>query len=341
VSDALRRSPALLLALTLIACPSDPDDPDDGPRWSLVFEELDPALLSVWGSAHEDVWAVGADAGDGPMVLRYDGAGWTRLPTGATGNLWWVSGHGDEVWMAGVDALILRFDRMTQSFETMTPPETDVILFGILPISTDDVWAVGGNIIENRGVLWRYDGAAWAEDPEATALTVDAEAGALFKIWGESSDDLFVVGANGVGLRRTADGWASTPIPTGRRLFTVHGSGDDVVAVGGFTSGLIVEWDGAQWVDVSPPGVPQLNGIHVEPSGRATAAGIMGAIWRREARGEAWVEVGETPPLLWDYHAAYVDPQGDAWAVGGFVISEPFNRGVLAHYGLPISATID
>ena len=326
---------ALALGLTT-AC--NPDDPDPGPGWGLVFEDLDPALLSVWGGGHDDVWTVGADAGDGPMVLRFDGSDWTRLATQASGNLWWVAGRSDAVWMAGEGGLILRYDRGAEDFEIMTTPESDVIMFGVLPVAADDVWAVGGNALENRGVLWHYDGSDWIEDPEATALLGDT--GLLFKIWGESSEDLFVVGAEGVGLRRDSSGWTTTPIPTGRRLFTVHGSGEDVVAVGGFSSGLIVEWDGAEWVDVSPAGVPQLNGVYVEPDGRATAVGIEGSIWRRDAAGQPWRELEGTPPVLWDYHAAYVDPQGDAWAVGGFVISEPYNRGLLSHYGLPVSDAI-
>src|SRR5690606_15027734 len=82
---------ALVLGLTT-ACSPEPD-PEPEPGWALVFENLDPALLSVWGSAHDDVWTVGADAGDGPMVLHFDGTDWTRLATNQSGNLWWVAGR--------------------------------------------------------------------------------------------------------------------------------------------------------------------------------------------------------------------------------------------------------
>jgi len=65
---------ALLLFTT--AC-GDDDGSDSGSttRWSLVFEGLDAALISITGRAADDVWTVGANAGDGATVLHFDGAG--------------------------------------------------------------------------------------------------------------------------------------------------------------------------------------------------------------------------------------------------------------------------
>ena len=52
---------------------------------------LPGALTSVWGTAADDVWAVGSDPGDGsgPMVLNFDGQRWFQLETGHSGDLWW------------------------------------------------------------------------------------------------------------------------------------------------------------------------------------------------------------------------------------------------------------
>ncbi len=327
---------ASLLVAPMLACEPDPDD---GPGWSFVFEDLDPALLSLWGSGHDDIYAVGADAGDGPMVLHFDGEGWTRMATGESGNLWWVSGNAEQVWMSGEGGLILRHDRATSTIERTPTPADTVTIFGIQPFASDDVWAVGGDVQANTGVVWHWDGAAWTEDASATTMANDAAAGSLFKVWGSSGDELWVVGLGGVGLRYTGGAWSTVPIPTGRRLFTVHGAGEHIVAVGGYIDGLIVSWDGQQWVDETPAGVPQLNGVWVSPDGSAVAVGIQGSIWER--RDGAWSEVSDTPSSLWDYHSAYVDPEGDIWAVGGVVVSEPYDRGMLAHYGVPVSTTIE
>jgi hypothetical protein len=323
---------ALLTSLiSLTACEPDPAPPE----WQRVFSDLDAALLSIWGTGPDDVWVVGADAGAGPAVLHYDGAAWTTLATGQQANLWWVSGHGDDVWMAGEQGLIVRHDRNTGAFEAATTPEP-VTLFGILPLASDDVWAVGGDFMDGRGVVWHYDGTAWTEDAEATPLLTG---GVLYKIWGERSDRLWVVGQGGISLQRTTEGWATLPVPIERNLFTVHGQGEDVVAVGGSTSGLIVEWTGDAWTDATPAGVPQLNGVWVESDGSAMAVGIEGSVWRRSVEGD-WAADEAAPQLFYDFHAGYVDPSGELWAVGGFVIGAPFDRGLLYHYGDELPSTL-
>src|SRR6187397_326593 len=81
---------------------------DEGPQWQMVYSELDGALLSVWGTAADDVWAVGSDPGDGPYFLHYDGAAFERLPTGETGDLWWVTSDGETLWACGEGGLVLR-----------------------------------------------------------------------------------------------------------------------------------------------------------------------------------------------------------------------------------------
>ncbi|MFV8755579.1 hypothetical protein ACNOYE_33940 [Nannocystaceae bacterium ST9] len=327
---------SVMLASSLassLACNPDPE-PSEG--WQEVFEGLDSALLSIWGRGPDDVWVVGSDVGAGPELLHFDGAAWTRMSTGQSANLWWVSGIDDEIWMAGEQGLIVRHDRSAGSFEAATTPEP-VTLFGILPLASDDVWAVGGDLEAGRGVVWHYDGTAWTEDAETTPLLTE---GVLYKIWGERSDRLFAVGAGGTNLIRTADGWAAAPVPVDRNLFTVHGSGEHVVAVGGFIDGLLVEWDGSAWVDATPAGAPQLNGVWVEADGSAMAVGVEGSIWRRSVDG-AWAADDSIDKLFYDFHSAYVDPSGGMWAVGGFVIAAPFDRGMLYHHGDALPTTIE
>lgn len=314
-------------------CDDDEDPPQDG--WALVFEGLDEALLSVWGTAADDVWVVGADAGSGPAVLRYDGEGWTRFATGATGALWWVHGLGDTLWMVGEGGLILRHTRGTTTFEEMAgPPEAT--LFGVMAFAEDDVWAVGGDLSGNRGVVWHFDGARWQADD--TVPEAGLAAGQLFKVWGRSADDLWVVGLGGIALHRSADGWRTVDVPTGRGLFTVHGDGDALVAVGGFQTGLVVHGASGGLTDATPAGAPQLNGVFVRPGGDAVAVGLGGAVWRR-VDGE-WAADPDAPRSRLDHHAVYVDPTGGVWAVGGFVISDPLDRGMLAHFGGAVSSAV-
>lgn len=320
----------LLVALAFTAC-DDGDDPPSDPGWTFAFEGLDAALFSIWGTAADDVWVVGADPGDGPYALRYDGATWTRLATGATGDLWWVSGLGDSVWMVGDGGLILRHRRGSGTFERMETPG-DPTLFGVIAFAEDDVWAVGGRLEDNTGVVWRFDGEAWraVEDVPAEGLS----SGQLFKVWGRSADDLWIVGLGRVALHRTAAGWQVVPTP--RQLFTIHGNASAAVAVGGFQSGLIVDVAGDAVMDVTPEGAPQLNGVWVTPSGDALAVGIQGAIWRRH--DGAWAREA-APQSRLNFHATWVDPAGGEWAVGGAVVAPPFDQGMLSHRGDALSLT--
>lgn len=324
------------VSVVFVGCPDDLIDPNpDAARWEVVFDDLDGALLSVWGGAPNDVWVVGSDPGDGigPYVLHFDGQTWERMETGETGDLWWVSGTESSVWFAGAGGLVLRYDRADESFETMTTPTT-AQLFGIFPAADGDVWAVGGELATQTGVVWRYQGNTW----EAVAdVPLDAaESGLFFKVWGRSATDLWIVGLGGVALHRQADGWTVVE-DIAERLLTVHGGDDTVLAVGGLVDGFVIDFSAGDVVDVSPPDGPQFNGVWVTGAEAAIAVGREGSIWRYRA-GD-WSEEGGAPNTSWDYHAVFVDSGGGIWAVGGFVLAPPLHSGMLVHWGPPLPDT--
>jgi hypothetical protein len=326
----------LLLSALTVACDPDPSD-NPSPSVSVVFEGLPGALLGVWGSSAQDVWTVGSDPGDGlgPYIWRYDGQAWTRLNSGESGGLWWVWGLGADgpVWMCGEQGLLMRYDRATQRFERIPTP-SPARLFGVFPVSADEVWIAGESSDDARlGVLWRYDGATVAPPTDLPAEV--AAAPAWFKVWGRSAQDLWVVGLGDVALHRGASGWQV--VPSGRRLFTIHGDATHAVAVGGFASGLIVEADAAAsqptLTDITPKDAPQFNGVWVSDDGATTAAGIYGALWQRPSPGGSWAALAEVPTQDEDLHAVYRDPTGGVWAVGGFVASSPMRDGVMVYVG--------
>src|SRR5262245_9943896 len=112
----LARGLALTLILGSAACGSDEQAPTPANwTWSLLESNRSGALLSVWGTRHDDVWVVGGDQGDGlgPTVLHFDGKESTVMATGETeGNLWWVTGLQDgPIFMGGDDGLVLRHEQ--------------------------------------------------------------------------------------------------------------------------------------------------------------------------------------------------------------------------------------
>lgn len=334
---------ACLATLLVAGCPQ-PNEP--GATWEVALKDLPGAALSVWGTAADDVWVVGADAGDGPLVRRWTGAGWEELAAGSPGALWWVSGAGDGVWMSGDAGRIVRYDRKDMSFHVMTAPTAER-LYGVLPFGDDDVWACGSDDNNTAGVIWRGAPADdpmtgertwnWAAPPDMPAGLMDGFA--CFKVWGPAPDDLWFVGYGGVVIRYQGGTWSRIDLPADRPVFTVHGRGDQVYAVGGAVSGWILELSDDGPRDVTPDGeVLQLAGVYAGETA-TVAAGLEGTIWQRGDDG-AWTELADAPNTPLEYHSVYVDPDGGIWAVGGRVYTGNLSDGLVTHYGTPLDTSV-
>lgn len=319
-----------LANLQLATACSDDDGsgpPDAAPAtWQTVHENLDGALLSVWGSAEDDVWTVGGDPdGSGPMVLHWNGSDWETKDAQSPGDLWWVFGFAaGPVFAGGSGGRVLRStDRST--FDEMPTPVGTPIVFGIWGCSPDDVWAVGGNYGGGSGgFAWHLEDDAWV----AHELP-DGDVRPVWKVIGKSCDDVRFVGEGGLSF--SWDGAEFTPEPTGvgESLFTDAVLDDCYVAVGGI-AGIVLEDCGSGWQDVSPGGAPGFSGV-CAAGGEAFATGQFGAVYKRESDG-TWVE-DDMPPTSNTLHGCLVDPSGGLWAAGGQVLSTPLTDGVMVYRG--------
>jgi hypothetical protein len=334
--DVLSRWVSMSFAVALLAsCDQEKPATDD---WQIVHEDLPGALLSVWGTAHDDVWAVGADArdGNGPLVVHFDGDAWTRMPTGETlGDLWWVFGFdGGPVYMGGDGGVILRY--RNGAFERMTTPGTSTV-FGIWGASPDDMWAVGGDSDASGGFAWRLQNDAWVVEPSVPA-DVPTNA-AIWKAYGSAANDVWLVGSSGVALHW--DGTALTQGDTGvgSSLFTVFARDGVFAAVGGLATGIIVEADvgqpGAPWRNVTPEPPPMgLAGVTLGGEGSGIAVGMMGTIYTRDASGWTFVDPGLK--VRQNLHGSWIDEEGGLWAVGGQTLTPPLTEGVMLHRGTAV-----
>lgn len=330
---------AALFLFSAAACSGFEDDEgDDGaPAWQIVQQGLPGALLSVWGTGADDVWVVGADArdGSGPLVFHYDGSGWERMETGQTaGTLWWVFGfEGGPVLMGGAGGIILRYDG--SDFTLMDTPGTGTV-WGIWGSSPNDLWAVGGESPSAGGFAWRNDGGnAWTAEPTLPA-TVAAGA-AVWKLFGTSRDNAWLVGSDGVVLRWDGRSLTEQEPLVGESLFTIHGRDGLYAAVGGTgASGYIFENDGGGWEEASPAAgtLQSLAGIFLEENGSGYAVGKLGSVYHRTSAG--WTEEDLDVSVNENFHAVWIDPSGGVWAAGGFTDGFPLTRGVLVHEGEPV-----
>lgn len=335
-----RGAPALLAALVLAGCPG----PEPTPRWSVVLDGLGGALLSVHGTSATDVWTVGGarpdaaglEAAGPPNALHFDGSAWTQIDFTGAGvpdgtDFWWVHAFDDgTVMIGGEGGTIVRRAPGASAFERMTTPGTGTV-FGVWGSTSGDVWAVGG-LGGSAGFVWRFDGSAWTD----VALPAGHPGAAVFKVWGTSSSDVWLCGLMGTLMHWDGAALSMVTSPTTRSLFTVHTDGEDVVAVGGAGSGVVVEAPlGGAFADVTPDLAAQMNGVWLTGDGRGWAVGFQGDILERTGPG-AWVSHDPVIFVGHDLHAVWVDPSGGVWAVGGEILSEPLVDGVLVHRGTTV-----
>jgi len=323
----------LLLAAMFLGCSSEPADPPGPPQWKTVLEpQLDRALLSVWGTGN-DVFAVGGSLGNGlpSLALRYDGKQWRELSPGGTETFWWVNGtSASDVWMVGENGRIAHFDG--SAFQPHMSGTT-ATLWGVIAFSANDVWAVGGTpgggTAKPNDVVLHFDGSAW----RAETLPDTPLGRSLFKVWGTSASDLYVVGEAGTIWHRKGTSWlleSKTPLATGT-LFTAWGcSANEVWAVGGND---VLRSDGTSWSRVTVDLSSQVNGVSCA-NGNVAIVGF-GGLKQRLVSGK-WIDEFAVEPFA-DLHAVWAAPNGDFWAVGGNWISGPSpgkpRRGVVARFG--------
>jgi hypothetical protein len=349
---SLRNATFGLLALSVLSTgalpgcrPAPPPEPAKTSEWQLLATELPSALLSVSGRSPTDMYAVGADKGHGPLVLHFDGKTWRALHTGSTGDLWWVQAMANgPVLMAGASATVLRYDG--EHFERMpTPGLGKQTVYGVWGTSGSDFYAVGSAGGRN-GFIWHYRGTTFEKEklPLDLPRVAEGEVPGFFKVWGVG-DDVWVVGAGGAILhRKGASPFAVVPSGTKDTLFTVHGSGERLVTVGGASNGVLLQLEAASspaFHDVSPPGTGLIQGVFTSDKYGDWVSGERGYVYTRTGNNPfALAEHGFPLAPTSSLHSIFVDAAGGVWSAGGNVLSPSLDGGVLLHYGEPVPSVV-
>ena len=322
------RSLALFTCLALAGCP-DPDPKPEPLTFTPTAEHPTAAILSAGGTGVDDVWLVGAQPATGqpPLALHWDGKAWKAVDTKILHDLWWVHAFKDgPVFLSGGGASVLRVDGDVVT-RLPTPEFFGNTVFGVWGSAPDDVWAVGG-FAGREGFIWHWDGETFSDValPADLPRTDEGEIPALFKVWGRGADDVWVVGGLGTILHFDGDAWKVVPSGVTDTLFTVTGTADDVLAVGGANEGVVLRGGTAGFERDTPPDAPLLQGITVDHDGVVWVAGANGYTARHDGRWST-VDLGlaAAPQSI---HALWADRAGDLWAVGGGVLSPALDKGV-------------
>jgi len=323
------------VSIALAGCDSEPQAKATPGRWTAVAQDLPSAVLSVRGTASNDVWAVGADKGSGPLILHYDGKTWQKLDSGMQGSLWWSLPFPDgSALFGGAGASIVHYK--DGAFTRMaTPGAGNCTVYGLWGASPTDVYAVG-SVASRNGFVWHYDGKAWID----VALPADipqqnGDIPGLFKVWGDGHGAVWAVGGRGLALRSEAGG-AFQRVDTGTTatLFTVDGDGNgNTVFVGG-GDGPVLFGVGSKGpaAGQSFAGVSLLQGVAFGRNGDAWACGMGGSLLHRQKGAWHAITTG-LDVTVQSLHALWIDPEGGVWAVGGNVLDPSLDHGAILHYG--------
>jgi hypothetical protein len=281
-------------------------------RWTLVPSGTTSDLRRVWGSAPDDVWAVG----EGGTAIHWDGSAWRAVPTGTTATLSgvWVA-RANEAWAVGsspAGPVVLRWDGERWS-EVALGPRERLRLRSVWGSGPTDVWAAGFSSDSADASLWHWNGSQWR--PESPPRSPE-----LSSLGGRGPEDLWAVGMAPVLLHRVGGAWSTPVLPPRGAQFggelcvagdgavwvtapgsAIHryrapawttlplepgtalrglwcGSGDDVWGVG--QGGRIVHWDGASWSTESAGGA-ELWSVWDSDAGERWAVGAQGTVLRR------------------------------------------------------------
>lgn len=307
------------------ACISMPEHPwRAAPSLPTISEG---ALMSVWGFAPNQVYAVGGQPDRG-AAWRFDGNSWAPLEVPEGPMLNWVHGAGETLFFVGNQGRALRLRE--GEFETLeTGTRED--LWGVWAADDAQVWAVGGNArdFDAEPVLLHFDGQRWESIP---LPELDRPTNALFKVWGLSSRQIFAVGAIGTILGFDGEEWKQMPSGASDDFVSLWGRApDEIVAVGGRSNGMIARFDGERWESEIIAGLPGFNGVWMDCTGTAHINGLNGVTLRLAPR--SWDYTREITPTGRVLHGIFGFDGGPRFGVGGTLDSSPPYQGVLLEAG--------
>ncbi|MEZ4265466.1 MAG: hypothetical protein R3F39_03735 [Myxococcota bacterium] len=306
---------ALVAATALVALGCDPSESGLPTDHFVEAFDVQPQgwLLSVAGSSETDLWAAGGIPGDGAMH-HFDGSAWSDVPLPAsTPLLDWV-----HVWSASSAIAVgdlgtaLAYDGTSWTAES-TP--TTQNLWGAWGPSPDDVWAVGGNSVNDTdATILRREAGVWRADPVPTLARPGVDA--FFKVWGSSASDVWIVGRRGAILHWDGAAYTEFDAGVGQDLIAVWGTGPNhVVAVGGRNNGILAVYDGQTWTSHTLGAMPGLNGVWTRTPGVIHVAGGRGTLAVVDATGQVKRDLSLNTET--DVHAVFGLPSGRLTGVGG------------------------
>ncbi len=157
-------------------------------------------LNRLWGTSPSDVWAVGESG----TIVHFDGARWSRVPSGTRESLVGIGGreHGD-AWAIGNRRTLLRLSGTAWRSVALPKLDEEEAFADLLVVPNGEAWIVGGatkkslagDEILSHCLIGHTAGGA---DAAAWKFDEDDGCGPLGRVWGASPDDVWADGGGDV-----------------------------------------------------------------------------------------------------------------------------------------------
>jgi hypothetical protein len=206
----------------------------NGARWNIApyaGGATYASIASLWGDSPTNVYAGGANE----LLLHWDGVQWRDiLPINDDLLSVWSNSATNAVAVGNAGA-IFRFNGT--SWRKETSPTSTMSLVSVWGSATDDVYAVGDNLVLH------WNRTSWSSRTMPSAAGDGS--GSLYVVWGSSARDVFVSGFNGEIFHYDGIEWSRTTT-LGFFVRCIWGSGaTDVYASG--PNQPVWHFDGHAW----------------------------------------------------------------------------------------------
>ncbi|RPJ58448.1 MAG: hypothetical protein EHM12_07835 [Dehalococcoidia bacterium] len=292
----------LATAFPMISMPAPAQAAAD---WTTMNSGTFRALRGIWGSASNDVWAVGGEG----TILHYNGSTWASVTSPDSTTLTGVWGSSStNVFAVGWNGTIIHWDGNTWS--TMTSG-TSRDLYGVWGDSANSVFAVGGS----QTVL-HWNGTTWS------SVFTSLEETSFNAVWGTAYNNVYIIGAGGNVYRWNGSTWSAVDIGASfSGLSAIWGSSATDIYIAD-DSGTVWHYNGTSWNWLILSSAP-LNGLWGTSASDVFLVGNNNVV--QHSDGSNWT--GMSTDAAYDAYICGVWGQcsTDVFAVG--------DGGLILHYG--------
>ncbi|HXU64992.1 MAG TPA: hypothetical protein VN962_25010 [Polyangia bacterium] len=328
----------------------------DGLTWTEVGTALGGSFGALSGTAANDIWSVGKEAGYvGGALRHFDGTAWSTVFLGDRQPTLVAASRKDDVWaFATAQSYHLHHacndGAPAPVFSRAAAPTPFVTM---VALSSTDLWGFGVD-----GDLEHWDGSGWTD----VASPFPATAPQVRSMAGGPPDVLWLAGQ--VVMRRDGSSWTDVTPPNGAGYdHLVWGHRPDDIWVRQST-GLMFHWDGSAWLQTDFNGVAVTTVFTVASSSPTDAwalgeSGVRtifahwdGVTWTVEpdpglGNFRIWDAVALSPSNVWalamgldlfDQRMLHYD--GSRWSVAATTTGDAGYAGVWASSASDVWATL-